>query len=88
MDGLPAHGWEDELERWLAPFLARLRRQAQRRWAPLYLKGLLLPGERKSIEPMAARVVMGRRRLGVRGHSSRDGSTASALQGDARGCHV
>ena len=56
MDGLPAHGWEDELERWLAPFLARLRRQAQRRWAPLYLKGLLLPGERKSVEPMAARV--------------------------------
>ena len=49
-------GWEDELERWLAPFLARLRRQAQRRWAPFYLKGLILPGERKSVEPMAARV--------------------------------
>ncbi len=56
MEGTPAEGWEDELERWLAPFLARLRRQAQRRWAPLYLKGLLLPGERKSVEPMAARV--------------------------------
>jgi SRSO17 transposase len=55
MDGSPAEGWEDELERWLAPFLERLRRQAQRRWAPLYLKGLLLPGERKSVEPMAAR---------------------------------
>jgi SRSO17 transposase len=55
-DGTPAEGWEDELEHWLEPFLGRLRRQAQRRWAPVYLKGLLLPGERKSVEPMAARV--------------------------------
>src|ERR687894_289189 len=58
-DGSPAEGWEDELGRWLEPFLARLRRQAQRRWAPVYLKGLLLPGERKSVEPMAARVAPG-----------------------------
>jgi SRSO17 transposase len=58
-DGSPGQGWEEELERWLAPFLARLRRQAQRRWAPVYLKGLLLPGERKSVEPMAARVAPG-----------------------------
>jgi SRSO17 transposase len=56
MDGTPVAGWEDELERWLAPFLARLRRQAQRHWAPVYLKGLILPGERKSVEPMAARL--------------------------------
>jgi SRSO17 transposase len=33
--------------------------RAQRRWAPFYLKGLILPGERKSIEPMAARVAPG-----------------------------
>jgi SRSO17 transposase len=59
MDGSPAEGWEDELERWLAPFLEGLRRQAQRRWAPFYLKGLLLLGERKSVEPMAARVAPG-----------------------------
>jgi SRSO17 transposase len=52
-------GWEQELERWLEPFLLRLRRQAQRRWAPFYLKGLILPGERKSVEPMAARVAPG-----------------------------
>src|SRR5215218_7357209 len=59
MDDVPParDGWEDELERWLEPFLARLRRKAQRRWAPFYLKGLILPGERKSVEPMAARVV-------------------------------
>src|SRR5215212_311830 len=56
MEGTPADGWEAELERWLEPFLGRLRRREQRRWAPFYLKGLILPGERKSIEPMAARV--------------------------------
>jgi SRSO17 transposase len=56
MEGTAADDWEAELERWLEPFLARLRRQAQRRWAPVYLKGLILPGERKSVEPMAARV--------------------------------
>src|SRR3954451_9301054 len=56
MDGSLTKRWEEELERWLEPFLQRLRRKAQRRWAPIYLKGLLLPGERKSVEPMAARV--------------------------------
>src|SRR3712207_6857158 len=59
MDGSAGQGWGDELERWLEPFLAGLRRQAQRRWAPVYLKGLLLPGERKSVEPVAARVAPG-----------------------------
>jgi SRSO17 transposase len=52
-------GWERDLERWLEPFVAGLRRAEQRRWAPVYLKGLILPGERKSIEPMAARVAPG-----------------------------
>jgi SRSO17 transposase len=51
--------WEGELERWLEPFLAGLRRKAQRHWAPFYLKGLILPGERKSVGPMAARVAPG-----------------------------
>jgi SRSO17 transposase len=59
MDGSTAEGWEAELERWLEPFLARLRRKAQRHWAPFYLKGLILPGERKSMEPLAARVAPG-----------------------------
>jgi SRSO17 transposase len=59
MDGRPVEGWGTELERWLEPFLARLRRRAQRRWVPFYLKGLILPGERKSVEPMAARVAPG-----------------------------
>src|SRR3954463_7883638 len=56
MEGTSADGWEAELERWLGPFLARLRRKEQRHWAPFYLKGLILPGERKGVEPMAARV--------------------------------
>ena len=47
------------LDAWLAPFLAALPRVEQRRWAPLYVQGLLLPGERKSVEPMAARVAPG-----------------------------
>jgi SRSO17 transposase len=59
MDGSAAEGWEAELERWLEPFLARLRRKTQRYWAPFYVKGLILPGERKSVEPMAARVAPG-----------------------------
>jgi SRSO17 transposase len=58
MDG-SGHGWEQDLDRWLKPFLDGLSRQAQRSWAPVYLKGLLLPGERKSVEPMAARVAPG-----------------------------
>jgi SRSO17 transposase len=59
MDGSPVEGWEDELQHWLGPFVARLGRKEQRRWAPFYLKGLILPGERKSVEPMAARVAPG-----------------------------
>src|SRR3954451_22080167 len=55
MDGSAAEGWEAELGRWLGPFLARLGRKEQRRWAPFYVNGLILPGERKSVEPMAAR---------------------------------
>src|SRR4051812_31102852 len=59
MDGSPAEGWEDELGRWPAPSRARLRRKEQRHWAPFSLEGLLLRGERKSVEPLAARVAPG-----------------------------
>jgi SRSO17 transposase len=48
--------WQREFERWLAPFLAALGHKARRRWAPVYLEGLLGPGERKSVAPLAARV--------------------------------
>jgi hypothetical protein len=46
-------GWEAALETWPAPFLAAMKHKARRRWAPLYVRGLLGPGDRKSIQPMA-----------------------------------
>lgn len=38
--------WERELEQWIAPFLEVFGHKAQRRWAPVYLRGLLGPGDR------------------------------------------
>jgi SRSO17 transposase len=49
-------GWLSELEAWSEPFLDALEHPARRHWAPYYLRGLLLPGERKSVQPMAARL--------------------------------
>src|SRR6476646_2536467 len=51
--------WEDELGRWLKPFLDRLGHKARRRMCPLYVSGLIGPGDRKSIQPMAARLAPG-----------------------------
>ena len=51
--------WEDELGRWLKPFLDRLGHKARRRMCPLYIAGLIGPGDRKSVQPMAARLVPG-----------------------------
>src|SRR6266567_2807952 len=51
--------WTEELERWLKPFLNRLAHKARRRMCPLYVAGLIGPGERKSIQPMAERLVPG-----------------------------
>lgn len=48
--------WEQDLERWCAPYLDAFEHKVRRRWAPMYLRGLLLPGERKSIEPIVERV--------------------------------
>ena len=47
--------WIEELTRWLEPFLARLGNQTRRRMCPLYVAGLIGPGDRKSVQPMAAR---------------------------------
>ena len=41
--------WEVELGRWLKPFLERLGHKARRRMCPLYVAGLIGPGDRKSI---------------------------------------
>jgi len=51
--------WPSELERWIQPFVDHLDHKVQRTMAPLYLLGLLTPGRRKSIEPMAQRVAGG-----------------------------
>lgn len=48
-------GWQIDLERWLEPFLVGLSHPARRRMCPLYIAGLIGPGDRKSVQPMAAR---------------------------------
>ncbi len=48
--------WEHELQSWLDPFLTHLHHPARRRMCPLYVAGLIGPGERKSLQPMAARL--------------------------------
>src|ERR1700740_799051 len=51
LGGLTMTEWENELERWLKPFLGRL--------GPLYVAGLIGPGDRKSVQPMAERLATG-----------------------------
>src|SRR5437763_13859280 len=51
--------WKEELERWLKPFLDRLGHKARRRMCPLYVAGLIGPGDRKSVQPMAERLAPG-----------------------------
>ena len=51
-----AADWERAFAEWLAPFLEALGHKTRQRWAPVYVRGLLGPGERKSVQPMAARV--------------------------------
>jgi SRSO17 transposase len=69
-------GWREELDGWLGPFLAALGHAKRRRWAPVYLRGLLGPGERKSLQPVAAR-------LGLRGHDQPQHFVASPAWSDA-----
>jgi SRSO17 transposase len=52
-------GWEQRLEDWLEPFLKAYANRKQGLWAPLYLRGLLGEGRRKSVEPLAERVAPG-----------------------------
>src|SRR5436190_13799353 len=56
-DGGPAmdENWKSDLERWLAPFLAALRHKVRARMCPAYVVGLIGAGDRKSVQPMAAR---------------------------------
>src|SRR3954465_4939153 len=68
--------WRAELDGWLAPFLAGLGHRKRRSWAPAYLRGLLGPGERKSLQPMAAG-------LGLKGHDQLQHFVASPAWDDA-----
>jgi len=50
-----AKDWRSDLEVWLTPFLAALRHKTRMRVCPAYIAGLIGPGDRKSVQPMAAR---------------------------------
>jgi SRSO17 transposase len=69
-------GAGNDLDRWLEPFLPRSGTRRRRTWAPLYLRGLLGPSERKSLQPMAAR-------LGLSGTTSCSHFVASPAWDDA-----
>src|SRR5215475_7951530 len=51
--------WEGELGRWLEPFLQRLGHKTRRGMCPLYVAGLIGPGDRKSVAPIAERFAPG-----------------------------
>ena len=51
--------WKEELGHFLKPFLDRLGHKARRQMCPLYVSGLIGPGDRKSIQPMAKRLALG-----------------------------
>src|ERR1700754_3317840 len=59
LGGLTMTEWENELERWLKPFLDRLGHKTRQRMCPLYVAGLIGPGDRKSVQPMAERLASG-----------------------------
>src|SRR3954468_7977364 len=56
MDGRSLARLKRELEGFVGELLADLPRRDQRAWAEVYLRGLLLDGDRKSIQPMAERL--------------------------------
>ena len=51
--------WNTELREWLSPFLQKLGHKARRQMCPLYVAGLIGPGDRKSVQPMAERLAPG-----------------------------
>jgi SRSO17 transposase len=64
-----------DLDGWLEPFLDVMGRKTRREWAPFYVRGLLGPGQRKSLQPMAAR-------LGLSGHDQLQHFVASTAWDD------
>jgi SRSO17 transposase len=51
----PGLDWTEELDRWLEPFIEALGHRTRGRMCPAYIAGLIGPGDRKSVQPMAAR---------------------------------
>lgn len=51
--------WRAELAEFLRPFVEGLGHKRRREMCPVYVAGLIGPGERKSVQPMAARLVPG-----------------------------
>src|SRR6202521_4881941 len=47
--------WQADLNRWLSSFFCARRPTTRGRICPLYVAGLIGPGDRKSVQPMAAR---------------------------------
>lgn len=47
--------WRDDLAEWLAPFVGLLGDRRRARMCPAYVEGLIGPGDRKSVKPMAMR---------------------------------
>ena len=47
--------WRDDLAAWLAPFVGLLGDRRRARMCPAYVEGLIGPGDRKSVQPMAMR---------------------------------
>lgn len=56
MDTRMLHAAEQRLRQFLNDVVSRMGRAERQHWAGMYIRGLLLDGERKSIEPMAARL--------------------------------
>jgi SRSO17 transposase len=56
MDTRALDAAEGRLRRFLQELVVRMGRSERQHWAEMYIRGLLLDGERKSIEPMAARL--------------------------------
>src|SRR3954453_22910305 len=54
-----AAGVVRDLDEWLQLFLGVLGRKTRRAWEPLYVRRLLGPGERKSLQPMALQLGLG-----------------------------
>src|SRR3954451_12555397 len=65
-----------DLDHWLEPFLDATGRSTRRKMAPLYVRGLLGSGGRKSVQPMAER-------LGLFGHDPLHHFISSPASGNA-----